>query len=98
MNLNNINQFVPSMSMPSGGSNDAIKSLEQKLHQLETEKQKAIQSKDKKKEENIKKQIEKIQRQIQEMKNQQKGETEKIQKKEKRKPQEDLGKNVDVYA
>ena len=47
MNINNINQFVP--SMPSGSSKDDVKSLEQKLQQLETEKQKAIQAKDKKK-------------------------------------------------
>ena len=51
MNINNISPSMPSMSMPSvgGGSSDKLKSLEQKLHQLETEKKKAIQSKDKQK-------------------------------------------------
>ena len=48
MNINNISPSMPSMSMPSmsmpsigGGSSDKLKSLEQKLQQLETEKQKA---------------------------------------------------------
>ena len=49
MNINNISPSMPSMSMPniSGEGSDKLKSLEQKLQQLETEKQKAIQSKHK---------------------------------------------------
>ena len=44
MNINNISPSMPSMSMPniSGEGSDKLKSLEQKLQQLETEKQKEI--------------------------------------------------------
>ena len=43
MNVSSMGNYIPS----SSGSDSSLKSLEKKLQQLETEKQKAIQSKDK---------------------------------------------------
>ena len=105
MNISNmnLNQFVPSMNMPSsgGGGSDELKSLEKKLQNLESEKKKAIESKDEEKRRKIEKEIQQVQQQIQKLKMEQNKQQQKEcsePKKEKDKQDENLGQYVDLYA
>lgn len=73
MNISGISQGQPAaLQKPPEGSNRAdseIRALEQKLQRLDSEKQKAVQSKDTERERELEKQIRELKKQIDRLRN-----------------------------
>lgn len=93
MNVNAVGFGMPSMeggSFFGGGSDVRLKALEQKLLQLNQEKEKAIRNKDEEKVKKIEQQIENVRRQIEQLKRK-KQQKEKVQKSENPRETEQSG-------